>query len=101
MTVGGDVVGSIRKGLVCLIGIGREDDVKPDVYYIVRKHLQTKLWPDPETGAPWRSSILSNEYEVLVISQFTLHGVIKGNRTDFHRASMLLMPTLWLSCSFV
>ncbi len=44
------------------------------------------MWPD-EKGAAWKTSVASNGYEVLLISQFTLHGYFSGNKPDFHLAS--------------
>ena len=32
------------------------------------------------------TSVVQNEYDVLVVSQFTLHGYLNGNKLDFHLA---------------
>lgn len=34
----------------------------------------------------WDSNVIDNKYEILVVSQFTLYGVLKGNKPDFHNA---------------
>jgi len=34
----------------------------------------------------WHSCVIDNDYEVLVVSQFTLYGILKGNKPDFHKA---------------
>lgn len=39
----------------------------------------------------WNTSVQSNDYEVLLVSQFTLYGTTKGNKPDFHHA---MTPTL-------
>lgn len=34
----------------------------------------------------WHSCVIDNEFEILVVSQFTLYGILKGNKPDFHKA---------------
>ncbi|OQS02669.1 D-Tyr-tRNA(Tyr) deacylase [Thraustotheca clavata] len=80
--VDGQTVGSISKGLVCLVGIGR-DDTEEDAEWICRRILNSRLWPNAE-GKPWMSSLLQNNFQVLMVSQFTLHGYMNGNKPDFH-----------------
>ncbi|RLN88403.1 hypothetical protein BBJ28_00004304 [Nothophytophthora sp. Chile5] len=45
-----------------------------------------RLWPD-EADRPWRTSVKSNDLELLLVSQFTLHGYFSGNKPDFHLSS--------------
>eukprot|EP00850_Spirogloea_muscicola_P024074 SM000435S15747 [mRNA] locus=s435:12311:13422:- [translate_table: standard] len=45
-----------------------------------------RLWPDEVTGKAWDKSVVQRNYEVLIVSQFTLYGVLKGNKPDFHVA---------------
>ncbi|DAZ94650.1 TPA: hypothetical protein N0F65_000930 [Lagenidium giganteum] len=82
VTVEGSVVGQIGRGLVCLVGIGR-DDTEEDAEFCCRRLLNARLWPDAK-GAQWKTSVLSNDLEVLLVSQFTLHGFFQGNKPDFH-----------------
>ncbi|RLO01703.1 hypothetical protein DYB28_006856 [Aphanomyces astaci] len=77
-------VGSISKGLVCLVGIGR-DDTEDDAEWCCRRILNARLWPN-EDGKPWMTSALQNNFQVLLVSQFTLHGYLAGNKPDFHLA---------------
>ncbi|PRP77179.1 phytanoyl-CoA dioxygenase family protein [Planoprotostelium fungivorum] len=84
VTVNGNVVSKIGKGSLVLLGITKGDQAK-DVDFIVRKILNTRLWPDA-SGKGWATSLLSNKYEVLVVSQFTLYATLKGNKPDFHAA---------------
>jgi D-tyrosyl-tRNA(Tyr) deacylase len=102
-----EVVGQINKGLLVLIGIQR-DDTPADVDFVCRKILNIRLWDDAK-GRSWSSSVIDNDYEVLlgklllslpkistinltnlnlypVVSQFTLYGIMKGNKPDFHQA---------------
>ena len=85
VTVKENVVGQIKKGLLCLVGIG-QDDTAEDVEFISRKILNTKFWPNAK-GQAWKSSVLTESAQVLVVSQFTLHGCLNGNSIDFRRAS--------------
>ncbi|CAK4079046.1 unnamed protein product [Aphanomyces euteiches] len=78
------VVGSIGKGLVCLVGIGK-DDTEEDADWCCRRILNSRLWPN-EAGRAWSTSALQNNYQVLMVSQFTLHGYLNGNKPDFHLA---------------
>ncbi|EGZ17147.1 hypothetical protein PHYSODRAFT_351116 [Phytophthora sojae] len=82
--VEGKVVGEIGKGLLCFVGIGH-DDTEDDAEWCCRRLLNAHLWPD-ESDRAWKTSLKSNGYEVLVVSQFTLHGQFAGNKPDFHLA---------------
>ncbi|ETI45169.1 D-tyrosyl-tRNA(Tyr) deacylase [Phytophthora nicotianae CJ01A1] len=80
--VEGNVVGQIGKGLLCFVGIGH-DDTEDDAEWCCRRLLNARLWPD-EAERAWRKSLKDNDYEVLLVSQFTLHGQFAGNKPDFH-----------------
>ncbi|KAL6067441.1 D-aminoacyl-tRNA deacylase [Balamuthia mandrillaris] len=82
--VNGETVAAIDNGLLVLVGISRTD--KPeDAEYICRKILGMRLWPD-EKGKAWTKSVTAKNYEILLVSQFTLYGILKGNKPDFHNA---------------
>ncbi|RHY74448.1 hypothetical protein DYB38_013333 [Aphanomyces astaci] len=40
------------------------------------------------------TSALQNNFQVLLVSQFTLHGYLAGNKPDFHLASTALFDNL-------
>ncbi|CAH0482690.1 unnamed protein product [Peronospora belbahrii] len=80
--VEGKTVGEIQKGLLCFLGIGN-DDTEDDAEWCCRRLLNARLWPD-ESGKPWKRSVKSCEHDVLLVSQFTLHGQFAGNKPDFH-----------------
>lgn len=83
VTVEGQVVGSIGPGLVVLLGISREDT--PDkIQAAVNKILSIRLWEN--NGKKWDLSLVDKGFEVLIVSQFTLFAVLKGNKPDFHNA---------------
>ncbi|XP_068178531.1 D-aminoacyl-tRNA deacylase 1 [Antennarius striatus] len=82
--VGEDQISSVGRGLCVLLGISSED-TKKDAEYIVRKILNLRLFED-ENGRAWSKSVMDKNFEVLCVSQFTLHCVLKGNKPDFHLA---------------
>ncbi|XP_035255898.1 D-aminoacyl-tRNA deacylase 1 [Anguilla anguilla] len=84
VTVGGEQVSSIERGLCVLLGISLEDTQK-DVDYMVRKILNLRLFED-ENGRAWSRSVMDRGLEVLCVSQFTLQCILKGNKPDFHAA---------------
>uniref|UniRef100_A0AC35U2J8 D-aminoacyl-tRNA deacylase n=1 Tax=Rhabditophanes sp. KR3021 TaxID=114890 RepID=A0AC35U2J8_9BILA len=84
VTVNGEIISSIGKGLLVLIGLETSD--KPeDAEFIQRKILNLRLF-DGENGKRWDKSVKDMGYEVLCVSQFTLHAVLKGNKLDFHKS---------------
>ncbi|KAI9912932.1 hypothetical protein PsorP6_005593 [Peronosclerospora sorghi] len=78
------VVGEIKKGVLCFVGIGC-DDTEEDAAWCCRRLLNARLWPD-DSGRAWKMSVRSKEYQVLLVSQFTLHAQFSGNKPDFHRS---------------
>ena len=84
VSVNGEIVSSIGRGIVALIGIHR-DDTKADLDYIVRKLVSLRLWED-DAGRRWAKSAKDLDLEILCVSQFTLYHVMKGNKPDFHLA---------------
>lgn len=83
VTVDGKLISHIGPGLVCLIGLG-DGDSENDVEYITRKILNARLWASDRKA--WDKSVVQQQYEVLCVSQFTLHGRLNGNKPDFSRA---------------
>ncbi|XAR59207.1 D-aminoacyl-tRNA deacylase [Bertholletia excelsa] len=83
--VEGRVVSEIGPGLLVLVGV-HESDVDSDADYICRKVLNMRLFPDDKTGKNWDQNVMQRNYGVLLVSQFTLYGILKGNKPDFHVA---------------
>ena len=81
VSVDTNIVGSVGKGLLILLGIGKEDDEK-DLEYLVDKVLGLRIFQDEDDKM--NLSLLDIEGELLVISQFTLYGdARKGRRPSF------------------
>ncbi|KAL0687652.1 hypothetical protein Bca4012_087329 [Brassica carinata] len=85
VTVDGRVVSEIGPGLLVLIGI-HESDTDADADYICRKVLNMRLFTNESTGRGWDQNVMQRGYGVLLVSQFTLYGFMKGNKPDFHVA---------------
>ncbi|KAL2931802.1 D-aminoacyl-tRNA deacylase [Bienertia sinuspersici] len=83
--VEGKIVSEIGPGLLVLIGV-HDSDSDADSNYICRKVLNMRLFPNENTGKAWDQSVMQKNYEVLLVSQFTLCGTLKGNKPDFHVA---------------
>ncbi|KAK1301567.1 hypothetical protein QJS10_CPB12g01054 [Acorus calamus] len=83
--VEGRMVSEIGPGLLVLVGL-HESDVESDAEYICRKVLNMRLFPNEKTGKAWDQSVVQRNYGVLLVSQFTLYGILKGNKPDFHVA---------------
>ena len=85
VTVHGRTVGSIQRGLLVLVGIGRDDSDK-DVTYVVDKILQLRLFADGD--GTMNLSVKDVGGSVLVVSQFTLYGDCRrGRRPSYINAS--------------
>ena len=83
--VDGKVVSSIGNGLLCLIGLSQGDG-QEEAEYICRKIVDGRYFTNEETGKRWNLSAKQKDYELLLVSQFTLMHMFKGNKLDFHRA---------------
>ncbi|MBO5760310.1 MAG: D-tyrosyl-tRNA(Tyr) deacylase [Lentisphaeria bacterium] len=86
VSIDGEVVGSIGKGLVILFGAGKGDTEK-DAKYLAEKCVNLRIFNDEE--GRMNRSLLDIEGEVLIISQFTLYGDCrKGRRPGFSDAAL-------------
>jgi len=85
VTVGGEIVGKIDRGMVLLLGVGRDDDAA-HATMLARKIAALRLFPDA-ADVP-NLSLVDTGYEALVVSQFTLLGdTRKGNRPSYGAAA--------------
>lgn len=85
VVVDGETVGKEENGVVCLVGIHR-DDKEEDLDWTVQKLLSFCLF-DGDDGTPYKKSIVDVGGDILLVSQFTLYARLgSGRRPDFSRS---------------
>ncbi|KPK15111.1 MAG: D-tyrosyl-tRNA(Tyr) deacylase [Myxococcales bacterium SG8_38] len=85
VTVDGEPVGAIGRGLLVYLGAARNDQPK-DVKYIADKIAGLRVFPNDD--GRMSLSVQDVEGAVLVVSQFTLFGdVRRGRRPSFDEAA--------------
>jgi len=85
VTVNGEVAGRIEKGLLVLLGVGR-DDTEADAEYLAAKIAGLRIFEDVEGKMNLAAAEAGGA--VLVVSQFTLYGdVRRGKRPSFDDAA--------------
>ena len=85
VTVDGEVVANIGRGLVIFVGISK-GDTERDAQYLARKTVDLRIFPDSE--GKFNLSALDTSGELLVVSQFTLLAdARKGRRPSFIEAA--------------
>lgn len=85
VSVDGEIVGKIDKGLMVLLGVTHTDGEK-EVNWLVNKIKDLRIFEDSE--GKMNLGLEDIKGELLVISQFTLYGnCIKGRRPGFTDAA--------------
>jgi D-tyrosyl-tRNA(Tyr) deacylase len=85
VTVAGEVISKIGKGMMILLGI-EDADTEEDVEWLCNKLSKLRIFSDENDAM--NLDINQIEGSFLVVSQFTLHAMTKkGNRPSFIRAA--------------
>lgn len=83
VSVEGEVLGGIGRGLLVLLGVGQEDEAA-DAEWLAERVARLRVFDGPEGDV----SVQDIGGEALVVSQFTLHASTrKGTRPSYHRAA--------------
>jgi len=96
--VDGVEISSIKKGLLILLGIGKED-TREDVIKIAKKIPSIKIFKNDEQE--FSASVEDINGEVLVVSQFTLYGSLSKGRKPSFDASAKREPAEGLYREFI
>ena len=85
VTIEGEIVASIQKGLLILVGI-EEADTKEDIEWLSSKIVNLRIFGDENDIM--NLSVKDVKGEVIIVSQFTLHASTKkGNRPSYIKAA--------------
>lgn len=85
VTVGGEVVGKIERGLLVLLGVSSTDS-EADAEYLAEKIVGLRIFEDQD--GKMNRAVAEVGGAVLVVSQFTLYGdVRRGKRPSFDAAA--------------
>jgi len=85
VTVEGEIISKIGRGLLILIGVENED-AKADFEWLSRKIVNLRIFND-EQGV-MNKSLIEVDGDAIVVSQFTLHASTKkGNRPSYLKAA--------------
>ena len=83
--VSGEVIGEIKEGLMVLVSFVDEDN-DTDLDWMTKKIINLRIFNDDE--GKMNRSVQDIGGDILLISQFTLHGSTKkGNRPSFIKAA--------------
>lgn len=85
VTIDGKLYSDIGAGFLLLLGIENEDNTE-DAEWLAGKIIQMRIFSDTE--GKMNLSLVDIKGKVLVVSQFTLHALVKkGNRPSFIKAA--------------
>ena len=81
VSVNGEIVGSVKSGLLVYLGVGK-NDTRNDLEYLAAKIAGLRIFGDD--AGNMNRSVIDIGGSALVISQFTLHGdARRGRRPSF------------------
>lgn len=85
VTIDGNVVADIKKGILVLVGF-EDADTNDDIKWLAAKIANLRIFGDENDIM--NLSLKDTNGEVIIVSQFTLHALTKkGNRPSYIKAS--------------
>ena len=85
VSVEGEIISSISKGLLILVGFHRDDKIS-DCDYIINKSIGLRIFEDAK--GLMNLSVSDTGGEILVVSQFTLYGDARAGKRPSFSTSM-------------
>eukprot|EP00831_Metopus_contortus_P052974 TRINITY_DN44503_c0_g1_i1.p1 TRINITY_DN44503_c0_g1~~TRINITY_DN44503_c0_g1_i1.p1 ORF type:complete len:182 (+),score=38.84 TRINITY_DN44503_c0_g1_i1:30-575(+) len=88
VTVDGKIVGKIGKGAHVLLGL-THGDTEVEMMQMIERLIKLNLWQDGKSTLDqksWNTNVIQNNFDFMIVSQFTLYGFLKGNKPDFHKS---------------
>ncbi|TAI46901.1 D-aminoacyl-tRNA deacylase [Flagellimonas allohymeniacidonis] len=83
--VDGEIISKIGNGLLILLGI-EESDGQEDIEWLSKKIVNLRIFNDE--NKVMNESVVQQNGDIIVVSQFTLHALIKkGNRPSYINAA--------------
>ena len=83
--VEGEIISKIGKGLLVLLGIENADG-QQDIEWLSKKIVNLRVFNDQD--GVMNESVLQQNGDIIVVSQFTLHALVKkGNRPSYINAA--------------
>lgn len=80
LKIDGEIHSQIGKGLLALVGVAPDDDIK-DAEYIAKKIAKMRIF---EVDDKMNADVSQADGEIMIVSQFTLYGDMRGgNRPSF------------------
>lgn len=85
VTINGNIVGDINKGLLVLVGV-EDADNHEDIDWLTSKIANLRIFGDENDVM--NLSLKDTDGEMIIVSQFTLHALTKkGNRPSYIKAA--------------
>ncbi|MEZ7945959.1 MAG: D-aminoacyl-tRNA deacylase [Flavobacteriaceae bacterium] len=85
VTIDGTIVASIKKGMLILLGV-EALDTEQDIHWLSKKIANLRIFDD--LNGVMNCSLIEDESDAIVVSQFTLHASTKkGNRPSYIKAA--------------
>jgi D-tyrosyl-tRNA(Tyr) deacylase len=85
VSIDGTIVASIKKGMIILLGV-EALDTEQDSHWLSKKIANLRIFDD--LNGVMNCSLIEDEADAIVVSQFTLHASTKkGNRPSYIKAA--------------
>ena len=85
VSIDGTIVASIKKGILILLGV-EALDTEEDSHWLSKKIANLRIFDD--LNGVMNCSLIEDEADAIVVSQFTLHASTKkGNRPSYIKAA--------------